>query len=380
MGIKKAEKAIIVGIATPGIRNWQAQEHLNELARLVETASAQVVRHFIQRLRAFNAATLIGKGKVEEIFEHCQEVEAKLVVFDDDLSGSQVRNLEKMMPGIKILDRTGIILDIFARHAHTAESRIMVEIAQLEYSMPRLTRAWTHLSRQVGGIGTRGPGETQLEVDRRNIRKRIKELKKRLKKIECTREMQAENRYDTFHIAVVGYTNAGKSTLTNQLTDAEVLVADKLFATLDATTRQIFLDPHKKAILSDTVGFIRKLPHRLITTFRSTLGVASSADCILEILDANAPDYKEHLKVTQSTLKNLIPDDIPRVRVFNKIDCIDDNRHEELKINYPEAILISAQEQIGFAELKGSLNKVYDRWKAQRENDMLEQQENDSLW
>jgi len=373
---QRKERAILVGVAVGRIKPWLAQEHLNELHRLADTAEAEVVATYLQRLPSYNASTLIGAGKVAEVAEKAKELEADLVIFDEDLSGSQIKNLEELMPGIKVLDRTGIILDIFARHARTAESRIMVEIAQMEYTLPRLTRAWTHLCRQVGGIGTRGPGESQLEVDRRSIRDRILDLKKKLKKIERTREMQAERREDAFHIAVVGYTNAGKSTLTNRLTGAGVLVEDKLFATLDSTTRKLFIAPDKPVILSDTVGFIRKLPHNLVQSFRSTLGVASSADCILEVLDSSAPDYKEHMEVTQKVLSTLIDPSVPRIRVFNKADLAEATRLDELHTNYPEAQIISALENVGMEALKNQVIALFDQWiEARKAQAVIEEKE-----
>ncbi|HSQ40979.1 MAG TPA: GTPase HflX, partial [Fibrobacteraceae bacterium] len=309
---------------------------------------------------------LIGAGKVAEIASRTKDLAADLVVFDEDLSGSQIKNLEESLPGVKVLDRTGLILDIFARHARTAESRIMVEIAQMEYTLPRLTRAWTHLCRQVGGIGTRGPGETQLEVDRRSIRTRIQALKKKLRKIEDTRDMQAERRGDIFHVAIVGYTNAGKSTLTNRLTGAGVLVEDKLFATLDSTTRKLFLEPGHPIILSDTVGFIRKLPHHLVDTFRSTLGVVSHADCILEVLDSAAPDYREHMEVTQQVLHGLTAPEIPRIRIFNKADTTSMEQREDLCCHFPEALQVSALANVGMEILKQRLIELEQSWQEHR--------------
>jgi GTP-binding protein HflX len=362
------EKTILVGVATPKTRMWQAEEHLNELARLADTAKAEVVDTFLQRVQCFNPATLIGEGKVLEIKESLTAHEAKMVIFDEDLSGSQIRNLETRLPGTKILDRTGLILDIFAKHAQTAESRLMVEVAQLEYFMPRLTHAWTHLCRQHnGGIGTKGPGETQLETDRRLIRKRIQELKKKLKKIELDRERQAENRSDIFHVGIVGYTNAGKSTLINRLTKADVYVENKLFATLDSTTRQLYIGNGENIILSDTVGFIRKLPHHLVETFKSTLGVAAHANCILEAIDSSAVDYEEHMEVTHRVLDNIIDVKIPRIRVFNKAEMIDDSKRRELLEKYPNVLQVSAKENIGMEALKELLIEKKDLWQKERE-------------
>ena len=375
------ERCILVGISTPKVRPWLAGEQLAELGRLAETAGAEVAQSFLQRVQNFSPATLIGEGKVNEVKRALEEQNAKMVVFDDDLSGSQVRNLEQRMPGIKVLDRTGLILDIFAKHAVTAESRLMVEVAQLQYMMPRLTGAWTHLCRQHnGGIGTKGPGETQLETDRRMIRKRIQELKKKLEKIEEARENQANKRNDIFQVGIVGYTNAGKSTLTNRLTGADVYVEDKLFATLDSTTRKLYLD-RENIILSDTVGFIRKLPHNLIETFKSTLGVAAHADCILEVVDGSAPDYREHLEVTHKTLEGIISKDTPRLRVFNKAEICDETRRTELRENYPEASQVSAKENIGMERLKNAFKVQLEAWHKKREaHEAAEKERAEAPW
>ncbi|MBR5692489.1 MAG: GTPase HflX [Fibrobacter sp.] len=375
------ERCVLVGISTPKVRPWLASEQLAELGRLAETAGAEVAKSFLQRVQNFSPATLIGEGKVHEVKRALEEENAKMVVFDDDLSGSQVRNLEERLPGIKVLDRTGLILDIFAKHAITAESRLMVEIAQLQYMMPRLTGAWTHLCRQHnGGIGTKGPGETQLETDRRMIRKRIQELKKKLEKIEDARESQANKRNNIFQVGIVGYTNAGKSTLTNRLTGADVYVEDKLFATLDSTTRKLYLDG-EDIILSDTVGFIRKLPHNLIETFKSTLGVAAHADCILEVVDGSAPDYREHLEVTHKTLENIVSKETPRIRVFNKAEICDEARRTELLQNYPEAIQVSAKENIGMERLRTAFKEQLERWHEKREaHEQKEKERAESPW
>ena len=379
---QEKELAILVGVATSKVKPIQAQEHLAELRRLTETAGADVVATFLQRVQSYNPATLIGEGKVEEVRLALEAQDAKMVIFDEDLSGSQVRNLESRLPGIKVLDRTGIILDIFAKHAVTAESRLMVEVAQMQYLMPRLTRAWAHLSRQAGGnaIGMRGPGETQLETDRRLVRNRIQELKGKLKKIERAREMQAERREDMFHVGIVGYTNAGKSTLTNRLTGAGVYVEDKLFATLDSTTRKLHLADGQNIILSDTVGFIRKLPHNLVETFKSTLGVAAHADVILEVVDAGASDYKEHMEVTHKVLDELIERDIPRLRVFNKCDSADEARRDELRADFPDALQVSARENIGMEALKSLLLDHMALWLVSRNQQRMEAEEAPDGW
>lgn len=378
---QQKERAILVGISTSKSRGRLALEHLEELKRLAETAGAEVTETFMQNLQTYNPSTLIGEGKVEEIRQALESSGTKMLVFDEDLSGSQVRNLESRLPGIKVLDRTGLILDIFAKHAVTAESRLMVEIAQLQYIMPRLTRAWTHLCRQHnGGIGTKGPGETQLETDRRLIRNRIRDLKKKLQKIENARDRLAVKRYDTFHVGIVGYTNAGKSTLTNRLTGANVYVENKLFATLDSTTRKLYLGNDISIILSDTVGFIRKLPHHLVETFRSTLGIATHADCILEVVDASAPDYAEHLEVTQKVLSSIVEESIPRILAFNKSETATKERREELKANYPDAIQISALENIGMEALRLKLIELHNTWAKKRNIQKVEEIKNAEGW
>jgi len=380
------ERAVLVGVSTLKVAPAQAQEYLLELQRLAETAGAEVVETFLQRVHAFNPATLVGGGKVEEVRLFTEKHEADMVIFDEDLTGSQVRNLEKLLPGIKVLDRTGLILDIFAKHARTAESRLMVETAQMQYMMPRLTRAWAHLSRQVGtgggtpGIGMRGPGEAQLEVDRRLVRKRIQELKAKLKKIERDRTLQAKHRENIFHVGIVGYTNAGKSSLTNRLTNAGVYVENKLFATLDSTTRKMHLAEGQNIILSDTVGFIRKLPHHLVETFKSTLGVAAHADCILEIIDATATDYMEHIEVANNVLNELLSTAVLRLRVFNKIDIASAERKEELAAAFPEAIQVSALESIGIEEIKTRLLAELALWRSHREQKVIEEQEAAVSW
>ncbi|MDB5105203.1 MAG: GTPase HflX, partial [Fibrobacteres bacterium] len=313
------EKAILVGVATRAVTIKAAKEHMAELGRLASTAGAVVVETTMQRRETFDPSTLVGEGKVLEIADMVARHEADLVIFDEDLSGSQVKKLEERIK-CKILDRSGIILDIFARHARTAEAKVQVEVAQLEYLLPRLTNAWTHLSRQAGGvgIGMKGPGETQLETDKRLVRKRIAELNRKLEKMEDIRVAQHNRRIPTFHVALVGYTNAGKSTLMNSLTRAGVEAADKLFATLDPTTRKVWLGPKKSAVVSDTVGFIRKLPVGLVSSFKSTLSVVAQATLILNVVDASADDFEEQMEITARILAELCPADVPRVTVFNK--------------------------------------------------------------
>ena len=373
--VTEREKCVLVGVASPKTPAALAALHLDELGRLAEAAGAEEVGRVSQRVKAFNSSTLVGEGKVGEIKALVEETGARTVLFDDDLTGSQVRNLEKRLPEIKVLDRTGLILDIFAKRAMTAESRLMVEVAQLQYMMPRLTGAWTHLCRQHnGGIGTRGPGETQLETDRRAIRKRVQELRKKLDKIESARESAAERRSDVFCVGVVGYTNAGKSSLTNLLTGASVLAEDRLFATLDSTTRRLRIGD-ETALLTDTVGFVRKLPHDLVETFRSTLGAAAGADCVLEVVDASAPDWREHLQTTRDTLAGIVDEATPRILLFNKIDRCDEECLAELREARPAAILASVRENAGLDLLRAELAKRLAEWRATREKREREEEE-----
>jgi GTP-binding protein HflX len=358
---KVPEKAVLVGVATRSVTPRQAREHLAELARLADTAGATIVGEVMQRRPSFDPSTLIGEGKAKEVAALVEEHKADLVIFDEDLSGSQAKNLEALIK-TKILDRSGLILDIFAKHARTAESRIQVEVAQLEYMIPRLTRAWTHLSRQAGGsIGLRGPGETQLETDRRAVRKRIADLKKKLVKLESVRTAQRDRRRPTFHASLVGYTNAGKSTLMNALTRAGVEAADRLFATLDPTTRQLWLGGARKAVVSDTVGFIRKLPHGLVSSFKSTLSAAAQATFILHVVDASSSDFEEQMEITAKILEELGITETPRLAVFNKCDLLDPERIEALKIQHPEAVFVSAEKKIGLEEVRERLRAACDQ-------------------
>ncbi len=353
------EGAVLVGVATRQISARAAKEHLSELGRLADTAGAKVLESILQRRDALDPSTVVGSGKVEEIRDRARALCADMVVFDEDLSASQAKKLEAAF-GLKVLDRSGLILDIFAKHARTAEAKIQVEVAQLEYLLPRLTRAWTHLSRQVGGIGTRGPGETQLEVDRRSVRKRIADLRRKLEKLESVRSTQIQRREPTFHASLVGYTNAGKSTLMNALAKGGVEAADRLFATLDSTTRRLFLGGSRKAVLSDTVGFIRKLPVALVSSFKSTLGVASQASALIHVLDAAAEDFEEQSAITAGILAELGTEHLPRHTVFNKIDLLDPERLEALRTHYPDALFVSAEAKIGLEPLRERLRAVYD--------------------
>ncbi|HEX2612288.1 MAG TPA: GTPase HflX [Fibrobacteria bacterium] len=361
---KGREKAVLVGVATRNVTPRQAREHLAELGRLADTAGANIVGEVMQRRQAFDPSTLIGEGKAKEVAALVEEHKADLVIFDEDLTGSQAKNLEALIK-VKILDRSGLILDIFAKHARTAESRIQVEMAQLEYMLPRLTRAWTHLSRQAGGsIGLRGPGETQLETDRRAVRKRVADLRKKLDKLESLRTAQRERRRPTFHAALVGYTNAGKSTLMNALTHAGVEAADRLFATLDPTTRQLWLGggvtKDRKAVISDTVGFIRKLPHGLVSSFKSTLSAAAQATFILHVVDASSSDFEEQMEITARILEELGITETPRLVVFNKCDLLEPERIEALRVQNPEAVFVSAEKKMGMDDLRERLRAACD--------------------
>ena len=303
------EKAVLVGVELPARDHKVALEYsLEEIERLAETAGAKVVRKFTQRLRNVTPATLMGRGKVEEIQSALKELQPDLVIVDEDLTPAQQRNLESAFK-LRVVDRSQLILDIFAQRARSNEGKLQVELAQLEYLLPRLTRQWTHLSRLGGGIGTRGPGETQLEVDRRRIRERISHLKRRLRTVERTRTLQRKEREEVpfATVALVGYTNAGKSTLMNALTRAGVLVEDKLFATLDPTTRALRLPNGDKVMVVDTVGFINKIPHSLVEAFRSTLEEVRSADLLLHLVDMANPLFAEQIQVLNQCLKKLAP-------------------------------------------------------------------------
>lgn len=346
------ESAILVGVIQSGTTKEQVEDSLNELELLADTAGAKVTDRLVQSLSKINAATYIGKGKVAELKELTEAHESDLVIFDDDLSTVQVRNLEKLLK-CKLLDRSAVILDIFASRAKTATAKTQVELAQLEYLRTRLTRQWTHLSRQKGGIGFKGPGETQIETDRRLISTRISTLKKRLEKIDKQRNTQRKGRRQYTRVSLVGYTNAGKSTLMNTLADTHVLAEDRLFATLDPTTRQVRLAPNKEVLLSDTVGFIRKLPHRLIESFKSTLDEVRESDLLLHVVDATHPRFEDHIAVVKMTLGELGALDVPAIMVFNKIDGLADPAViTGLKHEYKNCVLTSALRGIGLEELK----------------------------
>jgi len=311
------ETAYLVAAVLPSQKKWEVEEGLSELEMLAQTAGALVKGRFVQKIARVNSGTYIGKGKVEEIAEMVKKNKIDLVIFDEELGPVQVRNLEKSI-AVKIIDRTALILDIFASRAKTATAKTQVELAQLEYLMTRLTRQWTHLSRQKGGIGTKGPGETQIETDRRLISRRISVLKDRLKKIEKQRDSQRKGRNNETRISLVGYTNAGKSTLMNSLANAKVFAEDQLFATLDSTTRKVLIGGNQHALLTDTVGFIRKLPHGLVESFKSTLDEVRGSDILVHVVDVSHPSFESHIQVVEATLKELNADEKPTLLVMNK--------------------------------------------------------------
>jgi GTP-binding protein HflX len=334
------QNVIAVGLILPNLPKTVAEEHIAELSRLIETGGAAVVAHVFAKRNAPDPASFIGKGKAEEVKSLAGRHEASLIVFDDDLSPAQVRNLEKLI-GVKVIDRSALILDIFAGRARTREARTQVELAQLEYMLPRLTRAWSHLERQAGGAGggaKRGVGETQLELDRRIVRTRIAKLKEELKHIEKNRETQRKSREAAFTVALVGYTNAGKSTLFNRLTKGDAVAMDQLFATLDAKTAKIAYEMPRETVVVDTVGFIRKLPHHLVASFRSTMEEAVAADLVLHVIDGSHPQWTEQRDVGDQVLADLGIDNARVLEVYNKSDRIE----EHFEIRRRNAVVVSA--------------------------------------
>lgn len=314
-----SERVVLIGLITSTQTKEQAIEYLEELSFLAHTAGANPVKHFLQKLSYADPKTFIGKGKLAEVKEYILENDISVVIFDDELGPSQLRNLEKFLE-VKILDRSNLILDIFAARAQTAHARTQVELAQYQYLLPRLTRMWTHLERQKGGIGMRGPGETQIETDRRIIQQKIALLKEKLKKIDKQKAIQRGNRGALVRVALVGYTNVGKSTIMNTLAKTKVLAENKLFATLDTTVRKIVVG-NLPFLLSDTVGFIRKLPHQLVESFKSTLDEVREADILLHVVDISHPNFEEQIEIVKKTLAEIDSLDKPTIMVFNKIDA-----------------------------------------------------------
>ncbi|MFZ4620944.1 MAG: GTPase HflX [Bacteroidota bacterium] len=352
---EKRERAIVVGVATRETTKQQEEEYLEELILLADTAGADVLHTILQVKDRFDSAYYIGKGKVEQLAQMCKDDDISLVIFDDDLSPAQVRNLEESIER-KILDRSGLILDIFASRAKTNEAKTQVELAQLNYLLPRLTRMWTHLSKQYGGIGTKGPGETQIETDRRMIREKISSLKEKLIKIATQRSTQRKGRKEYYNISLVGYTNVGKSTLLNTLSDSKVFVENRLFATLDPTTRLVALDHATSAMVTDTVGFIRKLPHHLVASFKSTLEEVVEADILLHVIDLSHPQMEEQIEVVKNTIADLGAANKTVVYVFNKVDSVEDRTIiKSLQAKYEPSVFISAHRGINILGLKDLL-------------------------
>ncbi len=361
------EQGFLVGAQLKGTRTaWTLTDSLDELEQLAATAGIEVVGRTYQYLDSIHAATYIGSGKVEEIASLKEGLGYDVIIFDDELSPGQLRNLESAL-GVKILDRTSLILDVFAQHAHTHEGRLQVELAQYQYRLPRLTRAWTHLARQaggsagrggIGGVGLRGPGETQLEVDRREILQRIAYLQRKLEQVRVQRE-QYRRRRDWARlpvVALVGYTNAGKSTLLNALTGSDVLVADKLFATLDPTTRRVDMKGGQEVLFTDTVGFIQKLPPSLIAAFRATLEEVAEADVLLHVVDVSHKNALEQAQTVGNILKDLGATEQPVVTALNKIDRLEDvTAAQEIAQDFTNAVAISATEGIGLEDLLGAV-------------------------
>jgi len=365
------EEAVLVGVIQQNDTDEQVEEYLEELAFLAETAGAKAVKRFTQKLQVPHPKTFVGSGKLSEILEYVRKNKISLIIFDDELSPSQTRNIENAFKDLKVLDRSNLILDIFAKRARTAAAKTQVELAQYEYLLPRLTRMWTHLSRQKGGIGMRGPGETEIETDRRIIRDKIALLKTKLAKIDKQKATQRKGRQQMIRAALVGYTNVGKSTLMNLLSKSEVFAEDKLFATLDTTVRKIVVG-NLPFLLSDTVGFIRKLPHHLVDSFKSTLDEVREADILLHVVDISHPNFEEQIQTVNQTLQDLGARDKPTVMIFNKVDAYQDVKRDptdldpdiklpptldELKQtylakeNYP-CIFISAKERVNLESLR----------------------------
>ncbi|OJV42917.1 MAG: GTPase HflX [Bacteroidales bacterium 36-12] len=347
------EKAVLVGLITPEQDATKANEYLEELAFLADTAGATPEKFFFQKIDHPNPKTFVGPGKLQEIKSYITDNEINLVIFDDELTPTQLRNIEREL-NVLILDRTNLILDIFAKRAQTANAKTQVELAQLQYLLPRLTRLWTHLERQRGGIGMRGPGETQIETDRRIILTKISLLKNNLKDIDKQMSTQRKNRGKLVRVALVGYTNVGKSTIMNMLSKSSVFAENKLFATLDTTVRKVIVD-NLPFLLTDTVGFIRKLPHHLIESFKSTLDEVREADLLIHIVDISHPNFEEQYNIVNQTLKEIDPKEKPVILVFNKIDAFEYVPKEE------DDLTPSSKENISLDELKATwISKLHE--------------------
>ena len=360
--IIQLEKVLLIGVIHRLNTENVVQEHLDELELLVKTAGAKVVGRVTQKISRINPSTLIGVGKANQILSQAKEIDADVIIFDDELSPAQIKNYHKMSKKIKILDRNGLILDIFKKHARTKEAITQVNLAYLEYLLPRLTRQWTHLERQMGGIGTRaGMGETQIEIDRRLIRTRISRLKKELNKIENERATQSLHRKSEYRVSLVGYTNAGKSTLFKSLTGSDVYIKDQLFATLDTTIRKLKLDASHQVLLSDTVGFIRKLPHNLVASFRSTLKEVLEADLIIIVLDISSTEIEDHLETINNVLQEMGANEVPVLHVLNKVDKISDERKiDKVKRSFINPVVISAEHHLMISQLRKRIIEIME--------------------
>jgi GTPase len=352
-----AERAVLVSVALPN-RPWIGTDPLEELQGLATTAGAKIVGGLLQKRQQIHHASYIGKGKLQELEETVKSTDADVVIFDNELTPAQVRNLEKAT-GVKVLDRSELILDIFATRAKTHEARLAVELAQLEYSLPRLKQMWTHLSRQVGGgggIGVRGPGETQLEVDRRLVDARVRDLKARLAEVQARKQREVKTRSEEHTVSLVGYTNAGKSTLMNALTGAGVTARNQLFSTLDTRTRQWAIKDWGRVLLSDTVGFIRDLPHHLIASFKATLEEARQARLLLHVVDASSPVAEEQINSVNAVLKELGCDTKPTLLVLNKVDKVADPSYLDILMrHHPKAVAVSAASGEGLDSLRDAV-------------------------
>lgn len=366
----KPETAVLISVITPEVEDYQAEEYLDELSFLVETAGGVVKNRYTQKLETPDKTTFIGKGKLAEVKEFVEVEEIDLVVFDDELSPSQLRNIENNLR-IRVLDRSNLILDIFARHAKTAQAKTQVELAQLQYILPRLAGMWTHLERQRGGIGMRGPGERQIETDRRMILNKISLLKKRLETIDKQNATRRKNRASLIRAALVGYTNVGKSTIMNRIAKSDVYIENKLFATLDTTVRKVVID-NLPFLLSDTVGFIRKLPHHLVECFKSTLDEAREADVLIHVVDISHHNFEDQMNTVKETLKDMGAIDKPIITVFNKVDAYqnpqEDSEADEVSLedfqkswmakDAASSVFISATDDINIQALRDLL---YDK-------------------
>lgn len=378
--IDQEEKAVLVGLIHNNQTEEQVKEYLEELAFLAETAGAKAVKRYMQKLQHPDSRTFVGKGKLEEIHQYIQGRDIKIVIFDDELSGSQISNIEKVLD-VKTIDRSDLILDIFARRAKTAQAKTQVELAQYQYLLPRLKGMWKHLERLGGGIGTRGPGETEIETDRRIVKDKIALLRRRLAEIDKQAFIQRKDRGEFIRVALVGYTNVGKSTIMNLLSKSEVFAENKLFATLDTTTRKVVFE-NTPFLLSDTVGFIRKLPHHLVESFKSTLDEVREADILLHVVDTSHPRYEEQLGIVKQTLLELKAHDKPVITIFNKMDLYEKNTFDpwleeevraeivnELKERWENelqgnCVFISAIERRNLEELRNTiLQKVKELYK-----------------